>query len=73
MLMLLPEDLYMETDWNIITKKKPRGYVELNDTKEAVYGPIESITIDNNGIVELKVKWAVKRRWDLWEYHPAIG
>ena len=49
-------------DWKIIADKSPQGYVELNDGEKVIYGPVESLRVDNEGWIELKVKWAIKRR-----------
>lgn len=51
----------MQEDWNTVAERKPQGYIELNNGKEAVYGPIESVSVDSTDWVELKVKWAIKR------------
>lgn len=50
-----------QSDWNVIVERKPLGYVELNDGKVAVYGPIQNVTVDDNDIVHIKTKWAIKR------------
>ena len=38
----------MQSDWSIIVERKPQGYVELNDGKVALYGPIQNVSIDDN-------------------------
>lgn len=51
----------MEMDWNIVADRKPQGYIEFNNGKETLYGPIESVTVSDIDFVELKLKWAIKR------------
>jgi hypothetical protein len=34
-------------DWQEVVNLRPQGYLELNDGKTAIHGPIESVTIDN--------------------------
>lgn len=48
-------------DWSTVVERKPQGYIEVNNGKEALYGPIESTEIDDSDWVQFKVKWAVKR------------
>ena len=52
----------MEVDWYIVVEKNPQGYVEFNDGKEAVYGPVKSVRVnEENGFVEIEAKWVAKR------------
>lgn len=50
----------MRHDWNEVVERNPRGYVELNNGKEVVHGPIESVLIDHFDFVNIRVKWAAK-------------
>jgi hypothetical protein len=73
-----------ERDWNIVVGRNPQGYIELNDGKEVVYGPIESVRVDGGDDVEVKVRWAIKRpinefgiptrggKWEVVSNEPTI-
>lgn len=58
-------------DWNIIVERKPQGYIELNNGGEAFYGPIESVEIDSDDWVKIKVKWVIERQ--LGEFGVPVG
>ena len=47
-------------DWQEVVERKPRGYLELNDGKKAVHGPIESVEINDDDIVVIKLKWSAE-------------
>lgn len=47
----------MRVDWNEIVELDPKGYVELNDGKTAIHGPLESIKINEMDMVEIRLKW----------------
>lgn len=53
----MPEEQF---DWQLVVDRKPRGYLELNDTKWVVHGPVESVAITDNDFVEIKLKWGAK-------------
>jgi len=49
-------------DWHQVVGLNPKGYLELNNGEEALYGPIQSVTINEDlDFVELRLKWAAKR------------
>lgn len=50
-------------DWNSVVEAKPVGYVELNDGKTLLHGPVESVTVVD-GIVYITVKWLAKMALD---------
>jgi len=50
----------MNIDWNEIAERKPQGYIELNDGKFAVHGPIESVIVTEDDMVQIRVKWLAK-------------
>ncbi len=52
----------MEHDWNLVAERKPKGYIELNNLEEAIYGPIESLSVDDSDFVVIKVRWSIKRK-----------
>jgi len=45
-------------DWREVVNLEPKGYIELNDQKNLVHGPVESVTIDENDLVHIKMAWA---------------
>lgn len=47
----------MKVDWSEVVEKKPQGYVELNNGEIATHGPLESIEIDDNDLVVIKLRW----------------
>lgn len=47
-----------ERDWQKVVDLDPRGYVELNDHKKIIHGPIERVSIDKNDLVHIKMLWA---------------
>jgi hypothetical protein len=47
----------MKLDWNEVIELTPKGYVELNDGKTATHGPLESIRINDEDWVEIRLKW----------------
>ncbi len=47
----------VEMDWTQVVERKPQGYVELNDGKTALHGPLESIELDDTDWVVIKLKW----------------
>lgn len=51
----------MKSDWQEVADLNPRGYAEFQDgTTEVLHGPVESVTIDDNDMVHIKLKWAAK-------------
>jgi len=52
----------MNIDWNEVVAMNPRGYAEFQDHKEqiVVHGPVESVTVDEDDIVHIKLKWAAQ-------------
>lgn len=56
------EDLGGESDrpndWQKVVDREPKGYLELNDGKRILHGPIESILITGEDFVEIRLKWA---------------
>lgn len=44
-------------DWQKVVDQQPRGYLELNDGKRVLHGPIESIRITDKDFVEIRLKW----------------
>ena len=49
-------------DWQEVVSQDPKGYVELNDGKRLLHGPIKSIRITTTGIdfVEIRLKWTAR-------------
>ena len=49
-------------DWEEVVAMKPRGYVEIQDSKAktVIHGPIESILVDKDDFVQIQLKWAAK-------------
>ncbi len=49
-------------DWNEVVEMNPHGYAEFQNQEEEVviHGPVESVIIDENDDVIIKLKWAVK-------------
>ncbi|PCI29835.1 hypothetical protein COB55_01295 [Candidatus Wolfebacteria bacterium] len=47
-------------DWQEVVDRSPRGYVEMNDGKRALYGPIESIVVDECDFVTIILKWSAE-------------
>jgi hypothetical protein len=45
-------------DWKRVVNLNPKGYLELNNGKRVIHGPIESIQITNTNDVEIRLKWA---------------
>lgn len=58
-------------DWNEVIELKPQGYLELNNGKEVIHGPIQEITVDEMDFVHIRVKWAVKQ--ELGEFGIPTG
>lgn len=62
----------MELDWQAVIDRNPRGYVELNDGKWLIHGPIQSIELDaQTDFVRIKLHWAA--RVDLNEARVPAG
>ena len=49
-----------EFDWQIVVDRKPKGYVEINNGKTCVHGPLKDINIDLDDFVTIELKWAAK-------------
>ena len=47
-------------DWDEVVALNPKGYVELNDGKHVVHGPLESIEINDADFVVIKLKWSAR-------------
>lgn len=49
-------------DWEEVVAMKPQGYVEIQDPRAqiVIHGPIESISVDENDFVQIRLKWAAK-------------
>jgi hypothetical protein len=48
----------LKTDWKEVVELNPQGYLELNDGKRVVHGPIKSIEIDKVDYVLIELEWA---------------
>jgi hypothetical protein len=59
-MLFTKEDPIMRHDWKEAVERNPKGYVELNNGKEALHGPVESVKIDDMDFVAINVKWAAK-------------
>jgi len=60
-----------QCNWEVVVARQPKGYVELNDQKWAIYGPIKSINITEADNVQIVVEWAIKR--PLGKYGIPVG
>jgi len=47
-------------DWQEVVERNPQGYMELNDGKKVVHGPVESIKINDSDMVVIILKWAAE-------------
>jgi len=45
-------------DWQIVVDRQPKGYVEFNNGKTCVHGPMKSISIDGDDFVNIELQWA---------------
>jgi len=52
-----------ETNWQEVVDRQPRGYVELNDMKRVIHGPVESVEIEGDDVV-IKTKWQARVELD---------
>jgi len=50
----MPEEQH---DWSAVVALDPKGYVELNNGKVAVHGPLDSIEVDGMDFVVITLKW----------------
>ena len=44
----------IKMDWQEVVERNPQGYLELNNGKTVLYGPLKSIEIDNGVVIMLK-------------------
>jgi hypothetical protein len=49
-----------ELDWQVVVDRKPKGYVEINDGKTCIHGPLKDISIGLDDFVTIELKWAAK-------------
>jgi len=45
-------------DWQIVVDREPKGYVEINDGKMCIHGPLKDISIDEMDFVKIELRWA---------------
>jgi hypothetical protein len=48
----------VRTNWAEVVTLNPQGYVEMNDGKRLVHGPIKGIEIDGTDNVLIELEWA---------------
>lgn len=58
-------------DWQVVVDRKPKGYVEFNDGKTCIHGPLKDISIDEMDFVQIELKWAAQIK--LGEYGVPSG
>jgi len=51
-------------DWNEVVERKPKGYVELNNGKEVIHGPIQEVRVDDMDNLHIITKWLVRMSLD---------
>jgi len=51
-------------DWKEIIELDPKGYVEFNNGKRAVHGPIKNISLDRHDNVLIQLEWAARAPLD---------
>ncbi len=47
-------------DWQEVVRLDPKGYLELNNGKMAIHGPVESVEVGEDDMVVIKLKWAAQ-------------
>lgn len=52
----------MNVDWTEVVAMNPHGYAEFQDQKgrTVVHGPVESVIVDEDDMVHIKLKWAAQ-------------